>query len=65
MTDLIPPDGATPEQIDAYVASLRQDAREHIRQLLAAGEPEVEIVEYIASLEQLSADAIPCDGGEL
>jgi hypothetical protein len=64
MTNLIPPEGATQEQIDEFVASLRQDAREHVRQLLGAGAPEVEIAEYIASLEPLSPDAVPSDGGE-
>lgn len=63
MTDLIPPQGATEEQIDAFVASLRQDAQEHVLRLLAAGAPEVEIAEYIASLEPLSADTVVPDEG--
>lgn len=64
MSDLIPPEGATEAQIDAFVASLREDAREHVRELLAAGAPEVEITEFIASLEPLSADAVSRNGGE-
>jgi hypothetical protein len=56
--DLIPPEGATQEQIDAFLASLHEDAREHVRQQLAAGAPEVEIAEYIASLEPLPADGV-------
>jgi len=62
MIDLIPPEGATEEQIDAFVASLRIDARVRVRQLLAAGAPEVEVAEYIAGLEPLPADALPTEG---
>ena len=65
MSDLIPPEGATEAQIDAFIASMRENAREHVRELLAAGASEVEIADFIASLEPLSADAIPSDGGEL
>ena len=64
MTDLIPPEGATEAQIDTYVASLRREAREHVRDLRGAGAPEVEIAEYITSLESLSTDAAPSDGIE-
>jgi hypothetical protein len=62
--DLIPPEGATEAQIDAFVASLRQEAREHVRDLRAAGASEVEIAEYIASLESLTTDAGSSDGVE-
>ena len=65
MTDLIPPDGASEAQIDAFVASLRKDAREHVRDLRAAGASEVEIAEYVASLESLSTDAVASEGVEL
>lgn len=41
MSDLIPSEGATQEQIDAFVASLCQDAGEHVRQLLVVGAPAV------------------------
>jgi hypothetical protein len=64
VTDLIPPDGATEAQIDAFVASLRQEALEHVRDLRAAGASEVEIADYIASLESLSTDADSSGGGE-
>ena len=64
MTDLIPPDGATEAQIDAFVASLRQEALEHVRDLRAAGASEVEIADYIASLESLSTDTASSEGGE-
>jgi hypothetical protein len=66
MTNLIPPEGATEEQLDAFVASLRQEARAHVRRLLAAGAPEMEISEYVASLEPAEADSITPDseGGE-
>jgi hypothetical protein len=64
MTDLFPPEGATEAQIDALVASLRQEAREHVRDLRASGASEVEIAEYVASLESLSAGAGSPDGVE-
>lgn len=62
MTNLIPPEGATEEQLDAFVASLRQEARAHVRRLLAAGAPEMEISDYVASLEPAEADSITPDG---
>lgn len=58
MINLIPPEGATEEQLEAFVASLRQEARAHVRQLLAAGAPEMEIADYLASLEPTEADSI-------
>ena len=61
MTGLISPDGATEAQIDALVESLRQEARKHVRDLRGAGASEVEIAEYMASLESLSADAASFD----
>jgi hypothetical protein len=66
MINLIPPEGATEEQLDAFVASLRQEARAHVRRLLAAGAPEMEIADYIASLEPAEADSIAQDdeGGQ-
>jgi hypothetical protein len=64
VTDLIPPEGATEAQIDTFLASLREDAGEHVRELLAAGAPEVEVSEFMASLEPFSTDAISADGGE-
>jgi hypothetical protein len=64
VTDLIPPDGTTEAQIDAFVASLRQEAREHARDLRVAGTSEVEIAEYIASLDSLSTDAASSDAVE-
>jgi hypothetical protein len=57
VTDLIPPEGATETQIDAFVASVRQEARDRVRGLRAAGASEVEIAEYIASLDSLATDA--------
>jgi hypothetical protein len=42
-----------------------KDAREHVRDLRAAGASEVEIGEYIASLESLSTDAVASEGVEL
>lgn len=63
MINLIPPEGATEEQLDAFVASIRKDARKHVRELLAAGTPEMEIADYIASLEPTESDSIQ-PGGE-
>lgn len=62
MADLIPPEGATQEQIDAFLASLRKDAREDARARLASGASAAEVAEYIAGLEPPSADAVPADG---
>jgi hypothetical protein len=61
MNNLIPPEGATEEQLDEFVASLRQEARAHVRGLLAAGAPEMEIADYVASLEPVEADSIAPD----
>ena len=58
MIDLIPPEGVTEEQLDAYVASVRKDARRHVRELLATGAPEMEIADYVASLEPSEEDSI-------
>jgi hypothetical protein len=62
MVDLIPPEGASEKQIDEFLASVRADARKHVRELLAGGAPESEIAEYIASLEPLAPDALPTEG---
>jgi len=64
MVDLIPPEGTSEEQIEEFLASLRTEARGHVRELLASGAPESEIAEYIASLEPLSPDSLPTDGGD-
>jgi len=66
MTNLIPPEGATEEQLDAFLASVRDDARKHVRELLTAGAPEMEITDYIASLEPTEEDSItrPDQGGK-
>lgn len=58
MTNLIPPEGATDEQLDAFVESVRKDARAHVRELLAAGAPEMEVADYISSLEPTEEDSI-------
>ncbi len=61
MNNLIPPEGATEEQLDAFLDSLRREARAHVRRLIAAGAPEMEIAGYIASLEPADADSITPD----
>jgi len=58
MINLIPPEGATEEQIDSFLTSLRKDARKRVRELLAAGAPEMEIADYISSLQPTEADSI-------
>lgn len=65
MTSLIPPEGATDTQVEAFISSLRLAAREKVRELLAAGAPEVEIAEYMASLEPESEDSLPSAEGVL
>jgi hypothetical protein len=65
MTHLIPPEGATQEQVDAFLASLREDARKHVRERIASGASAAEIAEYIAILEPPSADAVSPDEDEL
>jgi hypothetical protein len=59
MTNLIPPRGVTEAQLEEFIATLRVSAREKVRELLAAGAPELEIAEYLASLEPGPEDSIP------
>jgi hypothetical protein len=56
MSDVIPPEGATDEQVDAFIASLRAEARARVREMMAAGASEDEISEYIESLESAGSD---------
>jgi hypothetical protein len=65
MSTVIPPEGATEEQIERFVMSLRKDARKRVRQMLASGAPEIEIVDYVAGLEKPSGDAISEMEGEV
>lgn len=51
MRDVVPPAGATDDEIDQFIASLRRDAQSTVREMLARGAPEDEIVDYINSLE--------------
>ncbi len=51
MSELIPPAGATDEQIEKFIASLQSEARPRVRKMLAEGAPEDEIVDYIKNLE--------------
>jgi hypothetical protein len=48
---LVPPEGATDEEVEKFIASLRTDARGKVRKMLAEGASENEIVDYIESLE--------------
>jgi hypothetical protein len=65
MTNLIPPEGATDAQVEAFMGSLRLSARAKVREMLGAGAPEVEVAEYLASLEPDPEDSIPSAGGAL
>jgi hypothetical protein len=65
MTNLIPPEGATDAQVDMFIGSLRFEARERVRKLLAAGAPEVEVADYLASLEPTPEDGITPPEGAL
>jgi hypothetical protein len=61
---LIPPAGATAEQVEEFVSSLRKDTRKRVRDMLSSGAPEDEIAEYIAAVESQadrSPDSIPPD----
>jgi hypothetical protein len=51
MSEIVPPAGASDEQIEQFIQSLRRDARARVKEMLANGAPEDEIVEYINSLE--------------
>jgi len=64
MTDLPPLEGATPDQMEAFLKGLQDEARKHVRERLASGASAAEITDYIASLEPPSADAVLPDGGD-
>ena len=51
MSYLVPPDGATDDQIEKFIASLRSEARSRVREMLKHGAPEDAIVDYIGSVE--------------
>jgi len=50
MSYLIPPEGATDEEVEKFIASVRKEARSTVRGMLRRGAPEDEIVDYINSL---------------
>lgn len=52
MIRLNPPDDAGEDEVEAFIASLREDARAEVRRLLLAGAGEADVAEYIASLDQ-------------
>jgi hypothetical protein len=64
MADLSPLEGATQDQMEAFLKGLQVDARKHVRERLASGASAAEVAEYIASLEPPSADAVLPDGDE-
>jgi hypothetical protein len=51
MSYLVPPEGASDEEIERFIASLRHEARGTVRDMVAHGASEDEIVDYINSLE--------------
>jgi hypothetical protein len=51
---LNPPEGWTEEQTENFIASLRAEARDSVREMLAQGAPEDEVLEYIESLDSES-----------
>jgi hypothetical protein len=57
MRYVIPPAGATDEQVEDFLASLRAEARDRVRKMLADGAPEDEVYEYLTSLEQSRGDS--------
>jgi hypothetical protein len=59
MTNLIPTEGTADTQVEASIGGLRLAARKKVREWLAAGAPEVEVAEYLASLEPATEDSIP------
>jgi len=50
MSYLIPPEGATDEEVEKFIGSVRKEARSTVRGMLRRGAPEDEIVDYINSL---------------
>jgi hypothetical protein len=51
MNYLVPPEGASDEEVERFIASLRKEARGTVREMLANGASEDEIVDYINSLD--------------
>jgi hypothetical protein len=64
MNNLIPPEGATEEQLETFLETIRRDGRAEVQRLLLAGASEAEVAAYIASLGPEPEDAIPAPEGE-
>lgn len=64
MNNLIPPEGATEEDLEKFLESIRRDGRAEVRRLLLAGAPEAEVAAYVASLGPEPEDAIAPAGHE-
>ena len=58
MSSVIPPEGVTDKKLESFLSSLRRDAKEDVRHLLASGAGEADIAEYIASLGPEPEDEI-------
>jgi hypothetical protein len=50
MSYLVPPEGATDDEIEKFIGSLRREARSTVRGMIRGGASEDEIVDYINSL---------------
>jgi hypothetical protein len=48
----IPPEAASEQEVDHFLAGLRADARAHVRELMLQGAGEAEIAEYVAGLDR-------------
>ena len=57
MRYIIPPEGSTDDQIEKFIVSLRKDARRRVREMLAEGAPEDEVLDYIESLESAEVES--------
>lgn len=53
MSDLDVPDGTDERQLEAFLASLAESARNDVRRLILAGAPEAEVVERVQRQEEL------------
>jgi hypothetical protein len=58
MINLIPPEGVTDKELEGFLSSVRKDAKEGVRQLLASGAGEAEVADYMASLGPEPEDEI-------
>jgi hypothetical protein len=53
---IIPPADATDAEIETFIASVHREARRRVREMIAAGAPHDEVMEYVASVEAAERD---------